>query len=477
MAGSDAPKTGQRLNSWKEIAAFFERDERTVNRWEKTLGLPVHRLPGARGRVYAYTEELARWQKVPRPGELLVMERLAPLDAPELAPTGPALWTLTESPASSGGRKARLQIVLASVGMLVVIAGIVFQLGVRRHSPWLRTPAATSRGASPVPSTAANPEAEQLYLTGRYYWNKRTREDLEKAVDYFTQAIVKDANYAKPYVGLADCYNLLREYSAMPESEAFPKALAAARKAVELDDTSAEAHTSLAFPTFYWDQDPRAAEREFKRALELDPNYAVAHHWYATFLLTVSRPAEALREIDQAQKLDPSSRSILADRGLILFNAGQPGPAVLLLKQLESAEPAFISPHRYLEGIYLQQKDYRNFLAEAKIVAQMVPDATAQAVQQAAERGFAAGGAQGMLQGMVQARRRLYEQNQENAYYLAQAYALVGNRVEAMRYLQIAHDRHEPAMINFRVDRSLQILRDMPEFRTLVAESGPSPLT
>ncbi len=475
MPASDPSKSGQRLNSWKEIAAFFSRDERTVNRWEKTLGLPVHRLPGAKGRVYAYTDELSQWRKVPRPAELLVMERQTPLETPELPAPDPGVPTLAEFRSPSGGRKARLWIVLASMAMLVVLVGVIFRLEFQRHSPHLRTQAATSLGASPVPSTAANPEAEQLYLTGRYYWNKRTRQDLEKAVGYFTQASVKDPGYAKPYVGLADCYNLLREYSAMPESEAFPKALAAARKAVELDDTSAEAHTSLAFPTFYWNRDPVTAEREFKRALALDPNYAVAHQWYATFLLTLSRPDEALREIDQAQKLDPSSRSILADRGLILFNYGQPEAAISLLKQLESAEPAFISPHRYLEGIYMLQKDYRNSLAEWKIVAQLVPDAREQVVQRAAELGFAVGGTPGMFQGILRARKQLYEQSRENAYYVAQAYAMVGNRVEAMRYLQIAHDRHEPALINFRVDQSLQILHDMPEFRAMVAESTSTP--
>ena len=115
-----------------------------------------------------------------------------------------------------------------------------------------------------------SPEAEELYLKGRYFWNKRTPEDLNKALDLFTQAIVRDPGYAQAYVGLADCYNLLREYSVMPPNEAYPRALAAAKKAVELDDNSAEAHNSLAFATFYWTWDAATAEREFKRAIAVE---------------------------------------------------------------------------------------------------------------------------------------------------------------------------------------------------------------
>ena len=145
---------------------------------------------------------------------------------------------------------------------------------------------------------------------------------MNQAVDYFTQAIVHDPNYAQAYVGLADCYNLLREYSAMPPEEAYPRALAAAKKAVELDDSSAEAHTSLAFATFYGSFDAAGAEREFRRALALNPSDARAHHWYATSLFAEGRYAEALSQIEMAQQLDPASSAILADKGLILLYAG-----------------------------------------------------------------------------------------------------------------------------------------------------------
>jgi tetratricopeptide (TPR) repeat protein len=148
------------------------------------------------------------------------------------------------------------------------------------------------RAARPV-----NPAARSAYLEGRYYWSQRNEQSLRRAVEYFNQATASDPAYADAWVGLADCYNLLREYSAMPGSEAFPRALAAARKAVELDDTSADAHSALAFAAFYGSLDVKAGEREFQRALELNPNYAEAHQWYATALMTLGRSREALAQI------------------------------------------------------------------------------------------------------------------------------------------------------------------------------------
>src|ERR1700733_15658247 len=204
----------------------------------------------------------------------------------------------------------------------------------------------------------ASQEARDLYLQGRFYWNKRTPDDLHKAVDRFTQAIVHDPGYADAYVGLADCYNLLREYTAMPASDAFPRARAAASKAVELDPKSSQARASLAFAAFwgFWDAD--TSDREFRRAIELDPNNAMAHHWYATTLQELGRFRQALVEIDRAQALDPSSRAILADKAVILDELGQCKGSADLLQQMEKADPSFVSPHRYLKRLDLQNGDY-----------------------------------------------------------------------------------------------------------------------
>ena len=255
-----------------------------------------------------------------------------------------------------------------------------------------------------------SPEAEELYLKGRYYWTKRTPADLTKAVDFFTQSIVRDPNYAPAYVGLADCYNLLREFSAMPAAEAFPRASAAARKAVELDDSSAEAHASLAFVMFYWNWDITGAEREFRRAIKLNPDYALAHHWYATFLMVLGRSSEALQEINRAQKLDPASNPILADKGLILFHAGQTDQAIALLNQIETAQPAFFSTHKYLSYIYLVQRDYPNYLAQALQAALLSHDEQELAIVRAAEQGFKSGGERELLSDILREQKKFYDQ-------------------------------------------------------------------
>ncbi len=162
-------------------------------------------------------------------------------------------------------------------------------------------------------------EAYDLYLKGRFFWNKRTAQGFQQAIEYFQQAIAKDPNYARAYSGLADSYALLGGYSTTPQTESMPKARAAALKALELDPELAEAHTSLALITENFDYDWDTAEREYRRAIELNPNYATDHHWYAEFLSLQGRFPEALAESARARELDPLSLIIATDRGVILF--------------------------------------------------------------------------------------------------------------------------------------------------------------
>jgi hypothetical protein len=218
----------KRLDSWKEIAAFFDRDERTVKRWEKERGLPVYRVPGsARGGVFAYAEELAEWLKAPHhdwevietpprenaPAEegrdRTVPANLLTIRVPATVPVPALRWV--PPPSRIAAAKTFLWLV-----PLVLIAGsfLAFSFG---H----REPRYKNALAAPQPPSA---EAQDLYLKGRYHFEKRTADDLNQAVDFFTQAIVHDPSYAAPYVGLADSYNLLQEFSAMLPQEAFPRA-------------------------------------------------------------------------------------------------------------------------------------------------------------------------------------------------------------------------------------------------------------
>jgi tetratricopeptide (TPR) repeat protein len=466
--------SNRRLDSWKEIAAFFGRDERTVKRWEKERALPVHRVPGGvRSGVFAYTDELSQWLKDPTSGARDSSYPSGVSAAEEddfseraIHQVDPVASEPVHVPvALLGSSKFSVARIL---GLLLAI--LIGFLILKHEIP--RQPTSASAIANAPVGHRPNPEAEELYLKGRYFWNKRTPEDLNKALDLFTQSIVRDPGYAPAYVGLADCYNLLREYSVMPSNEAYPRALAAAKKAVELDDNSAEAHNSLAFVTFYWTWDAAMAEHEFKRAVALNPSYVAAHHWYATFLMTTRRYPEALVEIETARKLDPSSTPIMADKGLILYWAGQPEEGTGVLKQIEAREPSFLSPHLYLAEIYLNGKDYPNYLSETKKVAALRHDATLQAIVGAAEKGFATGGPDGMWESMLTLQKKFYQQESLSPYPLAQTYAQLGENQEALNYLREAYKKRDGAMLFMNTDRSFDGLRDDSSFRDLLARSG-----
>lgn len=319
-------------------------------------------------------------------------------------------------------------------------------------------------------SRAANLEAEQFYLKGRFYWEKRTPDSLNKAVDYFTQAIVHDPNYALAYVGLADCYNLLREYTKMPASEAYPRALAAAKRAVELNDQSSEAHAALAFALFYGNWDVAGAEREFRRAIDLNPKSAAAHHWYATCLNSMGRHPEAVAEIQKAQALNPASKSILADEGMLLSTAGRTAEGTALLKQLETSEPEFVSPHRYLKGSYYAEGDYHGYLSEWKKEAVLMKDSSTLLLVDSASKGLAAGGFKGMLQNMLTMQKKLYQRGETSAYSVASTAALLGQNSEAMQYLKLAFANHEEDVIQGANDPSFESLRDDPTYKELMAQ-------
>ena len=339
--------------------------------------------------------------------------------------------------------------------------------------------ASSSSGSAPraaYPHPPANREAEEFYLKGRYYWEKRTPDSLNKAVDSFMQSIVHDPGYAPAYIGLADCYNLLREYTMMPAYEAYPRALAAAKKAVELAPQSSEAHASLAFVAFYGMWDAATADREFRQAIELNPNNSIAHHWYATYLSCLRRYPESLAEIERAQALDPASKSILADRGSILFSAGRHQDAIVLLKQMEENEPDFISPHRYLKFIYLQRADYPHYLAEARKEAVLMHDSSALAIADATEKGFAAGGRAGLLAALSVQQKKLYDRGLLSPFYLAITYSMMGDKQEALRYLQTARDRHVDGVAEIESNHAFDNLSSEPAFRKLLAEVGLPPV-
>jgi Tfp pilus assembly protein PilF len=509
MGSTDpSPRANRRLDTWKEIGAFFGRDERTVKRWETTRGLPVHRVPGAgRANVYAYTDELAEWLS----GTKISAENDA--EASSEAVDGVAVELEEEAGAETsaqrrahvygdaafvdrrvGERRGAGRLLARGdgwpagryVAMLaaVLVAALIAVTVVRRASSeravragaTSATSAAGGTGAAAARHHIPDSQAEQLYLKGIYYWQKRTPESLNQAVDYFTQAVVRDPQYAEAYAGLADCYNLLREYSLMPPNEAYPRAEAAAKRAIALDDSLSDAHSALGFVDFYWSWDVAGAQREFVRALTLDPNSVNAHYWYGTYLLHLGRYSESLEEIEKAQKLDPHSTSILADKGLVLFHAGQTQQAAELLKQLVAAEPDFLSPHNYLATLHLGQGEYPQYLAERRKAATLLHDQARLDIVTAGEKGLVRGGAQGMWSAMLNEQQRLRADGKESAYNLARTHALLGRKQEALGELQSAYQQHETELVSMRIDVAFTSLHDETRFREILAEVGLPPL-
>lgn len=456
-AGSSAEN--RRIDSWKEIAAFFGRDERTVKRWEKERGLPVHRLPGERGGVFAWSAELTAWlnSAVAR----TKANGASSADLPDtVQPAIPA--PAQPDPQSLSPREApRPRPVLLASALVALLAVTIAGFFLIRHRMRERAIHASNTVAHHVP----DPVAQEFYLKGRYYWSRRTADSLTQAVDAFTQAVVHDSNYAQAYAGLAECYDLMSEFTPMPRSEAFPRAVAAARKALALDDSLAEAHRALGFALFYWEWKVPEALTEYQRAIALDPADEEAHHWYATSLLTLGRFQEAAVEVDKARRLEPSSRSILCDQALIRYWAGDRAAAIQQLHEIESSEPEFLSAPRYLASIAFAEKDYRTFIDQSRHLAALSGDKQLLEITTAAERGFSHDGEHGLLDAMRVVQQRYFDSGQASGFDLARTCALLGRKREAVAYLNAAVAAHDYMVLGMSNDRAFTALNDYPAFQ------------
>lgn len=453
MSPIAAPR--RRIDSWKEIAAFFGRDERTVRRWEKERSLPVHRIPGERGGVFAYTDELTGWLNSTsvENGRGNESELVAPAPTPAPAAENPPL----DRPLSSRWWALPLALSVAALLLLVWIG--------YRHRATLRA----HRLATAAVSTAhaPDPQAEEFYLKGRYYWDRRTEGSLNLAVDAFTQAVVHDPDYAKAYAGLAECYDIMPEFTAMPRSEAFPRAIAAATKALALDDSLAEAHRALAFALFYWEWNIPRAFAEYRRAIVLAPLDKEGHHWYATSLLTLHRYPEALAEIDEARKLEPTSRSILCDQALIRYWNGDRAAALAQLREIERAEPDFLSAPRYLAGLAFAQRDYHTFIEQTRLQGTITHDPQYTDLADAAERGLSRGGFHGMLEAMRPVQEHYFQLGRTSGYELARTCALLGRKEDAVRYLNATIQDHDYIVFGAISDPDFASLRGNPGYEEI----------
>ncbi|MEI9968644.1 MAG: hypothetical protein WDM87_08485 [Terracidiphilus sp.] len=302
------------LASWKKIAAYFGCNVRTAKRWEQERGLPVHRAPGKKGStVFARTSELDAWLELgadkDRPNPALFKGVTASQQA-DVAQnhTNPSISKSTasnsQSPSSDGEHQTnqpsflRWQPWALAASLLLVLAATLFwKVGNRQTAATITSSKPDALKAVPY---VPKPGAEELYERGRYFWNLRTRDSLTKAIDAYTQAILRDPSYAEAYAGLAESYDLLPQFANANLGESLTRAEDAADRAIALNPNLAAAHRAKAFALFYWDWDIAGSKAEFKRALELDPNSAQTHQWYAGTLQCTSEGGEAIRQIDEA---------------------------------------------------------------------------------------------------------------------------------------------------------------------------------
>ena len=313
-------------------------------------------------------------------------------------------------------------------------------------------------------------EAYQLYLQGRYFWNKRTEDGLHTAIRYFENAIQKDPNYALAWAGIADAFNLMIEYTTYSRKELTPNAKAAVTRALELDPQLAEAHISLAFILMLSEWDWDMSGNEFRIGMELNPNYATGPHWYAEWLLFNGRVTEALQKIALAVELDPVSKAILKDQGMAFYYARQYDKAwENTVKSLE-LDPDFISVFRLRSLVLTEQAKYEEALIENARWGEL----TANILKTKLARGYILA-AYGKHQEALSIAKEI-QQNEKfgsNDYRsMGLIYTALGDHDAAFHWLELSYQHREESLCSLKVDPKLDPLKDDPRFDDLIRKIG-----
>ena len=312
----------------------------------------------------------------------------------------------------------------------------------------------------------ANTEAYELYLKGRFFWNKRTGADLRTAIEYFNQALGKDPGYALAYAGLADSYGLLNVYGAASPANSFPQAKAAAKKALELDDTLAEAHTSLALVLNDYDFDFEQSLKEFERAIQLNPNYATAHQWSARPLLALGQFDRAIAESKRAVELDPLSLVINTDLGTDYLVARRFDEAIAQLRKTIEMDPRFYLAHWDLGQVWQLKGQLNEAIAEYRKAVELNDDPFVLALLgQAYARAGQREEAQKILARLSEEAKSRYV----HAYSFALMYLALGDKERAIDEMERAYRERAGGDVSWiRVDPLLDDLRGNPRFEALV---------
>ncbi len=309
-------------------------------------------------------------------------------------------------------------------------------------------------------------EAYRVYLKGRNAWNKRTGDALLQAIDFFNQAIAIDSNNSAAYAGLADCYNMLVVYGRLEPKEGFPKAKEAATKALEIDESSAEAHSSLAFIKFRWDWDRAATEREFQEAIRLKPAYAPAHQWYSSYLVAVERFDEAIAEAKRTEELEPLSFVASSHLGWIYYLSGQNDKAIEQCKKILELDPSSFPARRYLGLAYESKGMYAEAITEFQTGVKLSGSPLMLALLGHA---YAASGKTAEARQVLNDLQQLKDQRYVSPYTVAAIYAGLGDQEQAFKWLQTAVEERDIWLMNLKVDPVFAKLRSQRQFTDILA--------
>ncbi len=324
----------------------------------------------------------------------------------------------------------------------------------------------TAGGQTEMASTrVVDSAAQEAYLKGRYRWNQRTEAGLRAGIKYFQKAIDLDPNYPQAYAGLADCYIMMANWGFMPPAEAYPNAEVAARKGLALDDHLAEAYTSLAYASLLYDWDWSGAEQKFRRAIELNPNYATAHHFYSIYLMAAGRHTEARAEIRRAQALDPFSLIINSVVGWIYYEGRQYDKAIQQCEKTVEMDPNYVPALLDLGNIYLRTGDYKKAIAQFERARAVAGDKSIVLSYLAQVRA---------LSGDRAAAQKILYQLEKPAppmfvstWDLALIHLALGDKEKALSFLEKAVDQHVGWVVRLGVDPALDSLRVEPRFKVL----------
>ena len=316
---------------------------------------------------------------------------------------------------------------------------------------------------------ARSHQAYTLYLKGRYFWNKRTEGDIQTALDYYQRATDLDPGYSRAWVGVADAWTFRGFYSLLAPREAFPKAKIAAMRALEFDSTLAEAHVSLAHILFEFDHDWTAAEREYRRGIELDPSYPVAHHWYGWFLSGMGRHDEALKQAMTARALDPLSRIIQTWMGLRYYYAGKYEDAIAELRKAVELEPDFAPAHWHLGWAYEQVGRFKEGVSEAGRAVAI--DGGSLVYLASLGQAYARAGMRSEARATLARLAEASTHRHVSAYHVAVIHIALGDTKAGLDWLERAYDEQSPWIGYMKVDPRLDPVRSYPRFDSLLRKA------